>query len=128
MKIPIEYKIISENPVWESERKYWEIDVSFVEYCVHKWLLKRKVFLPNTIARILFNREFKICNDRLEANKAELYAEMGKICDMSGNTFIDWYFYEPNRKYTNNEEPFICIYRPEVERMLREALKCEEEE
>lgn len=123
MKIPIQYKVISNDYSWESEWQYWEIDVNFAEYCVHKWLRKKKEFHPKTIPYFLFFREFYTCRNRIEANKTALLEKVEEKSAIPSDTFIDWEFYEEGRENDENAGPFIHEQGLEVDRMLRQVAK-----
>ena len=114
MKLPIEYKITSEDDSGESNWTYHEIRLSCIESCIYMWLMERKTVSYNRINSLLQRHLFAVIEGKVKRHAA-------KLGNHDTNN-IEWDFYE---EYDDDEdfEPFTCTLPREVERMIREGMQ-----
>ena len=112
MKLPIQYRIKSEDDSCESNWTYHEIRLNCIESCIYMWLLERKVVSYNRVNSLLQRHLFAVIEGKVKRHVAKL--------GNHGPNNIEWDFYE---EYDDDEdfEPFTCTLPREVERMLREC-------
>ena len=114
MKLPIQYRIKSEDETCESNWTYHEIRLNCIEICIYKWLMERKIVHYNCANRLLQRHLFAVIKGKAKRHVAKL-----------GNhnlNNIEWDFYE---KSDDDEdfELFTCTLHREVEKMIREIEK-----
>lgn len=115
MKLPIEYKITSEDDSCESNWTYHEIRLNCIESCIYMWLMERKVVSYNRVNSLLQRRLFAVIEGKVKRHVA-------KLGNHNPNN-IEWDFYE---EYDEESESFIFPFPDrdrEVERMIREGMQ-----
>ena len=110
MKLPIEYKIKTEDDSCESNWTYHEIRLNCIESCIYMWLMERHVVHYNRINSLLQRHLFSVIEGKIKRHVAK--------CGNRDTNNIEWDFYE---EYDEETELFICSYPREIERMLRES-------
>ena len=111
MKLPIEYKITSDDCSCESPWTYHEIRLNCIEGCIYKWLMERKIVHYNCVNRLLQRHLFSVIKGKIKRHVA-------KLGHHSPNN-IEWDFYI---EYDDDEdfELFTCSLSREAERIFRE--------